>query len=110
MNDSSKKTPYFLDWSKKKDIALFRGSTTGCGVTIETNMRLKLVQLSKQFPDLLMSRKITKWNNRVRIDKSQSPYLQRFDVQEMKQKLQCDDSIMYTIDNKQSWLRGHLLK
>jgi hypothetical protein len=42
-----------LDFSKKKPIAVFRGGSTGCGWTAETNPRLRAVQLSKQHPDLL---------------------------------------------------------
>ena len=42
-----------LDFSKKKPIAVFRGGSTGCGWTAETNPRLRAVQLSKQYPDLL---------------------------------------------------------
>jgi hypothetical protein len=32
-------------WSSKKDIAVFRGRSTGCGSTAETNQRLKLATL-----------------------------------------------------------------
>jgi hypothetical protein len=42
-----------LDFSKKKPIAIFRGGTTGCGWTADTNPRLKAVQLSKTYPTLL---------------------------------------------------------
>jgi hypothetical protein len=42
-----------LDFSKKKSMAVFRGGSTGCGWTAETNPRLNAVQLSKQHPDLL---------------------------------------------------------
>jgi hypothetical protein len=34
--------PPFVEWETKKPIAVFRGTTTGCGYTTETNMRLKL--------------------------------------------------------------------
>jgi hypothetical protein len=37
---------YELTWSKKADTAVFRGSDTGCGWTIETNQRMALVALS----------------------------------------------------------------
>jgi hypothetical protein len=33
------------DWSDKKPIAVFRGGPTGCGNSIETNMRLKLASM-----------------------------------------------------------------
>jgi hypothetical protein len=32
-----------IKWEDKKPIAVFRGSSTGCGVTINTNQRLKAV-------------------------------------------------------------------
>lgn len=32
-------------WSKKKDVAVFRGSSTGCGYTTDTNQRLKLAEM-----------------------------------------------------------------
>ena len=34
-----------LDWNDKKPIAVFRGGPTGCGNSIETNMRLKLASM-----------------------------------------------------------------
>ena len=54
-------------WEEKKNIAVFRGTSTGCGVTIDTNMRLKVSYLSslpenKEFLDA----GITKWNLRPR--------------------------------------------
>jgi len=42
-----------LDFSKKKPMAVFRGGSTGCGWTADTNPRLKAAQLSKEYPDLL---------------------------------------------------------
>lgn len=42
-----------LDWSNKKPVAVFRGSSSGCGYDEKTNMRIKAAALSKQFPDLL---------------------------------------------------------
>lgn len=36
------------DWSKRIPTAVFRGASTGCGVTIDTNPRLKLAFLSDQ--------------------------------------------------------------
>jgi len=42
-----------LDFFKKKPMAVFRGGSTGCGWTANTNPRLKAVQLSKAYPDLL---------------------------------------------------------
>ena len=42
-----------LDFSKKKPMAVFRGTSTGCGWTTDTNPRLKAVKLSEQYPTLL---------------------------------------------------------
>lgn len=60
-----------ISWKDKKPIAIFRGSTTGCGVTIETNPRLKLAYLSKVTPKdadglPLLDAGITGWNLRPR--------------------------------------------
>jgi len=51
------------DWSSKKDICIFRGSATGCGTSIENNMRLKAADISIDYPNLLDA-KITNWNAR----------------------------------------------
>ena len=68
------------NWYNKKSIAVFRGGSTGCGVTVETNMRLKVSYLSslntldtdgKPFLDA----GITKWNLRPRKIKG-NEYLQ----------------------------------
>lgn len=34
-----------LEWNDKKPVAVFRGGPTGCGYTVETNMRLKLAAM-----------------------------------------------------------------
>jgi len=41
-----------VPWSEKSDKVLFRGTASGCGITTETNMRLKLVRLAKKHPDI----------------------------------------------------------
>jgi hypothetical protein len=38
---------YNTDWDKKNKKVIFRGGPSGCGATFETNMRFKLVHLSK---------------------------------------------------------------
>lgn len=52
------------DWSSKKDVAVFRGSSTGCGTTTQTNMRLKLATMRS--PDLDVG--ITQYTENVKID------------------------------------------
>lgn len=60
-----------IPWNKKKSTAVFRGGTTGCGVTIDTNPRLKLVYFSsnvKPGKDGIpyLDAGITNWNLRPR--------------------------------------------
>lgn len=59
--DSFSTTP----WKDKISKAVFRGSTTGCGTTIETNMRLKACAMSVDHPEYLDCG-ITSWNFRPR--------------------------------------------
>ena len=54
------------EWNSKKNIAVFRGST-GCGTTLNTNQRLKIIQLGNQYPDKIDA-KITYWNIRPRFN------------------------------------------
>lgn len=74
------KESFTTPWSEKKSTAVFRGGTTGCGVTIDTNMRLKLAYLSKTTkPDQngvpYLDAGITNWNLRPRKIQGQK-YLQ----------------------------------
>lgn len=68
----SYKETFDTPWSNKVATAVFRGSTTGSGVTIETNPRLKLAWLSavkKPVKDGIpyLDAGITKWNTRPRM-------------------------------------------
>ena len=56
--------PAFVEWETKKPIAVFRGTTTGCGYTAETNMRLKLSTMRS--PDLDVG--IVKHTNQMKFD------------------------------------------
>ena len=74
-------------WNTKKNIAVFRGGSTGCGVTIETNPRLKIsylgsIQQNKQYIDA----GITSWNLRPRKTMN-SNYLQTIEKNKMPFKL-----------------------
>lgn len=76
-----------IPWTKKKPIAVFRGASTGCGVTIDTNPRLKLAYLSATIaPDTdgkpFLDAGITEWNLRPRKIKGQK-YLQTIDIDSM---------------------------
>ncbi|AAS18093.1 tyrosine kinase [Singapore grouper iridovirus] len=52
-------------WSDRIPIAVFRGSSTGAGTTVQNNQRLKAVSFSMEHPELLDAG-ITKWNLRPR--------------------------------------------
>jgi len=52
-----------LNWEDKRDQCIFRGSATGCGITLETNMRLMAADLSVDNFDLLDAG-ITDWNQK----------------------------------------------
>jgi hypothetical protein len=72
-----------IPWIHRKPTAIFRGSSTGAGVTIDTNMRLKLAYLSVNLemnsePPLLDAG-ITKWQLRPRKLKD-CEYLQTIDI------------------------------
>jgi hypothetical protein len=75
------------NWISKKPTAVFRGGTTGCGVTIDTNPRLKVSYISSKgekdsdgIPYLDAG--ITNWNLRARKIQGQK-YLQTIDVERL---------------------------
>lgn len=68
-------------WSSKKPMAVFRGSSTGVGVTPQTNQRLRALELAHQFPQLL-DVGITKWNTRPRKNEA-CPTLQTIQLERM---------------------------
>lgn len=75
------------EWDKKKPTAVFRGSTTGKGVTINTNPRLKVAYLSKITPldengIPYLDAGITKWNNRPRKLENQK-YLSTIEIKKL---------------------------
>ncbi len=77
-------------WKDKKKTAVFRGASTGCGVTIETNSRLRLAYIGATYEDEkegepLLDVGITKWNLRPRKMKG-SKYLQSIDVAGLAKK------------------------
>jgi len=77
-----------VKWADKKPTAVFRGSSTGCGVTLETNPRLKLAYLSVSTPPddkgvPYLDAYITKWNLRPRKLQNEE-YLRTIDVQSLK--------------------------
>lgn len=70
-----------LKWEEKKNVAVFRGSNTGCGFNPNNNTRLKLAKLGLSYPQLL-NVGITNWNLRIRKNKD-SEYLQIPDVENL---------------------------
>ena len=73
-----------IKWEEKISTAVFRGSSTGSGVTIEKNQRLKLAFLSYKQKDNgeipYLDAGITKWNVRPKKVMG-NPYLQTIDLE-----------------------------
>ncbi len=77
-------------WEDKKSMAVFRGSSTGEGVTIEDNQRLKLVYLSLQEDNnKYIDAGITRWNTRPK-KLFGKKYLQTLEI----------DKLPFTLSNK----------
>lgn len=81
--------PFELTWENKKHIAVFRGASTGSGVTHEVevnpntfNPRLFAAKLSRQRPDILDAG-ITEWNTRPRKIR-QEPFLRTIEVEHLQ--------------------------
>lgn len=76
-----------IKWANKKPTAVFRGASTGCGVTVDTNIRLKLAYLSTITPidedGPLLDAGITKWQVRPRKLKGEK-YIQTINVPYLK--------------------------
>lgn len=86
-NCSSYPDEFRTPWNAKQPTAVFRGGSTGCGVTIENNMRLKVAKLSTETPPdengiALIDAGITNWNARVR-KIAGNPELQTIDIRTM---------------------------
>lgn len=76
-----------VPWEDRKSVAVFRGGSTGCGVTIKTNIRLKAAYISSKKPtdddgSLLLDAGITNWNLRPRKLKNEQ-YLQTIDIKNL---------------------------
>lgn len=74
----------YVPWNERKPIAIFRGASTGCGVTIDSNPRLKIAHLSNTTPKdsdglPFLDAGITEWNLRPRKIKGEK-YLQTIDI------------------------------
>ena len=77
---------FSVEWKNRKPTAVFRGASTGCGVTVDTNIRLKLAYISVNTPPdkegPLLDAGISKWNLRPRKLDGEI-YLKTIDVVEM---------------------------
>ena len=81
-------TDFELDWNAKQPTAVFRGASTGVGVTCSTNPRLKVAHLDATQPletPPLLDAGITKWQLRPRKLCTQK-YLQTIDVPALERK------------------------
>ena len=107
----------YILWENKIPTAIFRGSSTGTGVTIETNPRLKISQMSKESPVdekgiPYLDAGITSWNIRPRKIKGEQ-YLETIDIKKLqfglKNKLslteQCKYKYLVNIDGHVSSFR-----
>ena len=54
-----------MNWNNKINKAIFMGQATGCGITINDNMRLKAASISIKYPEYLKVG-ITGWNRRLK--------------------------------------------
>ena len=68
-NNYLNKVNFEMDWDKKINKCVFRGSATGCGITVDTNMRLKAAYLSEKIKDKkILDAKLTSWNAKPKAD------------------------------------------
>ena len=76
-------------WEDKIPTAVFRGSSTGCGVTVDTNPRIKLAYLNisteNQINPPYLDTGITKWQLRPRKLKT-SKYLQTINIKSLSKQ------------------------
>jgi hypothetical protein len=63
--DKNLPNPDLTNWEKKSERAVFRGAPTGCGYTLETNMRLKLATMKSDDLDVGV---ITVKSNSIKFD------------------------------------------
>ena len=99
-----------IQWKDKKQIAVFRGSSTGYGVDINTNMRLKLASMSKE--NKFLDAGITSWNLRPRKILGEK-YLKTIDINSLNFSLvepltpnqQCEYKYIINVDGHVSAFR-----
>tara|TARA_Y100000389_G_C17470670_1_gene530361 strand:+ start:1142 stop:3613 length:2472 start_codon:yes stop_codon:yes gene_type:complete len=62
---ASKEINKNIKWEDKINKVIFRGSATGCGITVNTNIRLKAAVLGEKHPDIF-DIGIVDWNARLK--------------------------------------------
>ena len=77
-----------IKWDNKKQIAFFRGDSSGCGLTSKNNLRLKLVDISNQSE--LIDAKITQIDDTLKINQHVIGYQDKY-----KYMGQFDDGLNY---------------
>ena len=72
-----------LNWDQKEPIVIFRGSSTGCGIKPDTNMRLKIAKMTEPWLDA----GITKMTTQLKFDpKYGLGYIKSSDVKKASPK------------------------
>lgn len=87
-----------IPWEKKIETAIFRGASTGCGVTPSDNMRIKVAIMGRTQPvsdPPYLNTIVTKWQVRPRKNNS-SPYVESLTDPLIKQ------TAMYYLNNARS--------
>ena len=79
------------DWSKKYPTAIWRGKSTGCGVTIKNNNRLKLADISHKW------KSNNNYNQNNEVDKT--PYLD-VGISQFVKRLKVTNQIIYYLNPK----------
>ena len=79
------KFTFNTNWNQKKDIAVFRGASTGKNIDVNLNQRLKLAKISHDLNDLnTLNAGITSWNCRPRlVNEKNKLYLKTIDIKSL---------------------------
>ena len=99
-NNYNKKFKFNMDFSSKKNMAVFRGSCTGCGINEDTNMRLNAAYLSIKYKlegKNILDAKLTGWNNKPKVDLKRKSF--------GKIKLNNKNEYIAKKNNKNKWKR-----
>ena len=81
-------------WENKKNIAIFRGAASGCGIDISNNMRLKLISIAKKHPELF-NVGLTSFNKRIKKQKNGAVKIIDFSQYEKASFVTDDEKLTY---------------